>query len=109
MTDIAYYLSFVITLLAAIALFLVSRARIKAATMSEASGKNLYTLTLPLLGAFSGLVVFPGLVSLFRIVGASASYGHGEALVAAPIFNFIFASVLALLGRVVLGWRALKW
>jgi len=109
MTDIALYLSFIITLLAAIVLFLNTRGRINAATMSKASGKNLYTFALPLIGVLSGLVVFPGLVSLFRIAGASASYGHGEVLLAAFFINFIFASVLALVGRVVLGWRAIKW
>lgn len=109
MTDIAYYLSFVFTLLAAIFLFLFSRSRIKAAIMSEASGKNLYTFVMPLLGALSGLLVFPSLVSIFRLAGATVHYGHGEVLIAAPVFNFLFASVLALVGRIVLGWRAIKW
>ncbi len=109
MTDTAYYLSFVYTAIAASLLFIFMRRRILKSITKESKGRNLYFFAMPLVGFGSGALLFPATVWLFRTSGIPSGYGHGEALIAAPLFNFVFASVLGAAGHALLGWRSVKW
>ena len=102
MTDLAFYSSFALTFIAALFLFLLSKRRLRVKGAKPASTKNLFTFATLASGLACGVLVFPGLVELFQFFGAEASYGHGEVLIAAPLFNFIFAFVLVILGRIAL-------
>ncbi len=102
MTDLAFYSSFAFTFIAALSLFLFSKRRLKIKGATTASTKNVFTFGTLSSALACGLLVFPGLVELFKFLGSEASYGHGEVLIAAPAFNFIFACVLVILGRIAL-------
>ena len=102
MTNLAFYSSFAFTFFAAVFIFLLSKRRLKVKGASVKSTKNIFTVSTLFSGLACGIFVFSGLVELFRLFGYEASYGHGEVLIAAPMFNFIFACVLVILGRIAL-------
>ena len=68
-----------------------------------------FTVKAILAGLVSGLLIFYGAIFLFEAAGHRVNFGHGEALIAAPIFNFFLGIAGALIGRIVLGWRSIKW
>ncbi|AKR43177.1 hypothetical protein [Methylophilus sp. TWE2] len=109
MTDFAFYVSFLTTAISAVVVHVKTKKLIKSAAISPQQGKNKYLLLVLFFGVISGLVIFPSLVSLFNWLGVTSSYGHGEVLIAAPVFNFLFAIVLGILGRIVLTWEPIKW
>jgi hypothetical protein len=55
-------------------------------------------------GAFCGIALFLGITALFDV-----PLGHGEIIIAAPIFNFLLAIALIVSGRIVIGWSPIKW
>ncbi len=109
MTDFAFYTSFFITAISAVLVHVKTKKLIKKAAISLKQGKDKYLPLVLFFGVISGLVIFPSLVSLFNLLGVTSSYGHGEILIAAPVFNFLFALVIGLLGRIVLTWEPIKW
>ena len=70
---------------------------------------NRFTIGAILAGFTSGLPIYYGVLWGLDTIGYPMNVGHGEALVAAPIFNFIFGLALALVGRMLLQWRTIKW
>lgn len=109
MTDVAYYLSFVLNVVLAAAAFFIVRAALKAGRVGEAKAKLRYSVAAVFVGLVSGLVLFHGLVALFRALGYPAAYSHGEVIVAAVLFNLLLSCVLLLVGRILLGWRPVQW
>jgi hypothetical protein len=105
MTNFAFYSSFAFTLFSAICFFLLARRRVKAKFASS----TVFTAGTLFSGLVCGGLVFPGLVELFRQFGATVSYGHGEVLIAALIFNFAFACLLVILGRIALNGKPINW
>lgn len=55
-------------------------------------------------GLISGVALFYGVLSLFDFLGHLVSVGHGEILIAAPVFNFGLGVVLAAIGTTLLRW-----
>ncbi|MYM31378.1 hypothetical protein GTP58_23860 [Duganella sp. CY15W] len=55
-------------------------------------------------GLISGAALFYGVLSLFDFLGHRVSVGHGEILIAAPVFNFGLGAVLAVIGTTLLRW-----
>src|SRR5262245_32135126 len=75
------------------------RKRLLSGGLSERTAKHRYSWSCVGIGVVSGTVIFLGTTRMFGI-----PLGHGEAIIAAPILNFLLAIVLVLAGRIVLGW-----
>lgn len=60
-------------------------------------------------GLVSGIPIFYGAMWLFDVTGYYVNVGHGEILVAAPLFNLILGIALAAIGKILLQWTAIKW
>jgi hypothetical protein len=70
---------------------------------------NLFTVGAILAGFVSGLPIYYGVRWVLNTIGYRVNVGHGEVLVAAPIFNLILGLGLAMVGRMLLQWRPIKW
>lgn len=55
-------------------------------------------------GLISGIALFYGVFSLFDFFDHHVSVGHGEILIAGPMFNFGLGSALAIMGTTLLRW-----
>ena len=80
------------------------RRQVKARRFTETKAKTIYSWLCIVASIFLGIVLFIGITSLFNI-----SLGHGEILIAAPIFNLLLSCVLIIAGRIIIGWVAVKW
>jgi Na+/phosphate symporter len=109
MTDVAYYLSFALNVLLAAAAFFIVRAAVRTGRVGKAKAKLLYSVAVVVGGLLSGLVLFHAMVSLFRALGFSAEYGHGEIIIAAVVFNVLLSLIFLPVGRILLGWRPILW
>ena len=91
---------------AAIAIALVFRFRrhVRVGALNERRAKASYTWLCLGIGAFCGVAVFLGIATLLDI-----SLGHGEAIIASPIFNLLLSVPLIVGGRIVIGWSPIKW
>lgn len=107
--DLAYDLSFVVTSLTGAGLCILMRSLIRKQRISLAAGKNYVSFGMPLVGLISGVVVFPSSVALIRAFGSDLSFGHGEIIIAAPMFNTVLGALLGAGGRILLGWKPIKW
>ncbi len=106
MIDSAFYVSFLVTAVSAIVLFFRTKKRINTSVISIRLGKRKYLSHLLICGVLSGFVIFPILDTALNYFALSSSHGHGESLIAAPVFNFLFALVIGLLGREILSWES---
>jgi hypothetical protein len=88
----------------AISLMVRFRMQVKADARTEAKAKLTYSWLCVAGGIFSGVLLFFGIAALFDI-----SLGHGEILVAAPVFNLLLSFVSIAAGRIVIGWTPLNW
>lgn len=59
-------------------------------------------------GLVTGLPVFIGVLYLLDAIGRHVSFGHGEMLIAAPVFNAVLGLLLAAIGRVLLDWEPIR-
>jgi uncharacterized membrane protein len=105
MTTFAYYSTFIFNLAVCLILAIVIKRKIKKKTLSKVRGKNLHSLIMLPLGAFSGTLLFWGLVNLFEILGLDITYGHGEIIIAAIVFNLSLSLLLLVAGRIFIGWE----
>ena len=109
MTDVAYYLSFVLNVLLAVVAFFLVRNSVKADRFGKAKAKYIYSVVVLIGGVLSGLVLFHAMVGIFRVLGFPSSYGHGEVIVAAILFNLLLSLLLLVVGRILLDWRPVRW
>lgn len=107
MTDAFYYSTFAVTLVLACMAFVRARTRTGngAAVRSTA---NWFTVAAIASGLFGGFVYFLGGLSLLGWLGTPVNVGHGEMLVASPLFNLVFCVVLAVIGRIILMWEPIN-
>ena len=80
------------------------RLRVKAQEISDTKAKTFYSWLCGFGVVFLGTAAFIGLVELFH-----GPLGHGEGLVASPLFNMLLAGVLVVCGKIVIGWEPVKW
>jgi hypothetical protein len=104
MADLVFWLCALINVGLAGALTAHLRRRVKAQGITEAKAKTIYSWLCVAAGIFSGFVVFLGIVALFDI-----PVGHGEILIATPLFNLFLTGVLIIAGRIIIGWVPMKW
>lgn len=107
MSDFIYYCTFFVT--AALALGALGLAH---GAIRRGGNKKIYsnrfTIISMLSGLASGIFLYYGMLWLFDILGYRLNVGHGEVLIAAPLFNFILGVVLVLPGRLVLQWQPIR-
>ncbi len=72
--------------------------------LSIADAKTRYSMFYAPLGLFAALFWFFGWVAVLDL-----STGHGEVVLAAPALNLMLCAVATGVGRVVIGWRPLRW
>ena len=106
--EIIYNTTFVITTGIVLIALGLSRAGIK-----SGGDINRYTKRFLILAASSGLVsgipIFYGAMWLFNVTGYDVNVGHGEILVAVPLFNLILGVALTAIGKILLQWTPIKW
>jgi hypothetical protein len=102
--DAVFWLCASLNLGMAAALMVYLRARVKAQQFTEEQAKTVYSWLCVGVAILSGCVVFLGIVAVFHI-----PVGHGEILVAVPLFNLLFAGVLIVAGRIGIGWVPMRW
>lgn len=107
MSDFIYYFtSFVTAAFALGALGLAHKAIRRGGNKKIYS--NRFTMASVLSGLVSGIFLYYGMLWLFDILGYRVNVGHGEVLIAVPLFNFILGVVLVLPGRMVLQWWPIR-
>lgn len=102
--DVALGFSALLNVMIAAGLAARYRLRVRTKVMTEHHAKAIYSWLCIAVGIFSGIVVFFGIMVLFNIPA-----GHGEILIAAPIFNLMLSGISIGVGRVVIGWVPMKW
>jgi hypothetical protein len=80
------------------------RFQVKRKAIAEGRAKAIYSWACMAIGLFCGTVIFFGIMLLFNIPA-----GHGEVLIAAPIFNLMLSAISVVIGRIVIGWMPMKW
>ena len=106
-SDFLYYCTFAVTVgLALVALFLSHRAIRKGGNKTIYA--NRFVVASVLAGMISGILFYYGILWVFDTVGDHINVGHGEVLIASPLFNFVLGLTLAMLGRILLVWRPLR-
>lgn len=107
MADLIYYCTFGATAVLVLVALILSRRAIKSGGNKKVYA-NRFVAASMLAGVISGLLLYYGVLWIFDATGHHVNVGHGEALIAAPFFNFILGLVLAMLGRVLLLWQSLR-
>lgn len=108
MADFLYYSTFIVT----VGLVTIAASVARSAINKGGNGKSCmrrFTVCAIAAGLVSGIPIFYGAAWLFDTIGYHVNFGHGEALIAAPIFNFILGIVGAAIGRMLLDWRPVNW
>lgn len=107
MSDFIYYCTFVVTVGVALGALALAHTAIR-----KGGNKKIYSNRFALASVLSGLVsgtfLYYGVLCLFDVFGYHVSVGHGEVLIAAPLFNFILGLALAVPGKIVLQWQPLR-
>lgn len=103
-SDVAFWFSVLVNIGLASVLAMHFRRRVKNQATTEATAKAAYSWFCVGVGIFSGFAVFLGLVALLKL-----PVGHGEVLIAAPLFNLSLAGLLIAAGRILIGWVPIKW
>jgi len=102
--DIVFWLCAVLNLAIVGAAIVRFRSQVRTKKLPERKAKAMFTWICLAIGVFCGVPLFLGLTTLFDI-----PLGHGEAMIAAPVFNFLLALVLAVSGRIAIGWSPIRW
>ena len=109
MIELIYYSTFFVNCTLSFLLAKTIKKKIKQNRISESKGKNIYSALILPIGALCGTVYFWLFVTVLEKFGAKISYGHGEIIIAAVMFNLILSLVLIPLGRMFIGWQKIKF
>lgn len=103
MGSLALWISACVNTGIAVSLMVHYRAHVRRGLLGESGARRAYSWACFVVGFVGAVVAFYALLLIAR-----APVGHGEILIAAPIFNAALTVVLLLIGRIVIGWRALR-
>jgi hypothetical protein len=107
MSDFIYYCTFVVTVGLALGALALAHTAI-----SKGGNKKIYSNRFAVASVLSGLVsgtfLYYGTLWLFDVFGYHVNVGHGEVLIATPLFNFVLGLVLAVPGKVLLQWHPFR-
>lgn len=102
--DLAFWLCLAANVLLSVAWAAWLTRRVRHGVYAERQAKNLFVALCLATGVFCGAVLFYAAVAWFDVF-----VGHGEVLIAAPLWNLALSAVLAFVGRVAIGWERMKW
>lgn len=102
--DLAFWLCIAANAGICIALMTWLRRGARSGAYSARVAKTVYTVLCAGTAIFSGVVLFYGSVALFGVF-----VGHGEVLIAAPLWNVVLSGAMVPVGRIVIGWEPVKW
>ncbi len=102
--DLAFWLCLAANAGISIVLLTWLRRGARAGAYSARVARNAYTVLCIGVGIFSGVALFYGSVALFGLF-----VGHGEVLIAAPMWNLVLSGAMVPVGRIVIGWEPVKW
>lgn len=108
MANFLYYSTFLLTVGLVVLAGFAARSAISKGVDWKSCVRR-FTVNAVVAGLVSGIPVLFGALWLLEAIGQRVDFGHGEALIAAPTFNFVIGTVGALIGRILLGWRPIKW
>lgn len=104
MSTVALWISIFVNTGTAVGLMLHYRKQVREGLLGHTGAKKAYSWASLLIGFVVAPVAFYLLVRL-----SDAPIGHGEILIAAPIFNAVLSLALLFIGRIVISWRPLQW
>ncbi|TFW28254.1 hypothetical protein [Massilia horti] len=108
MDELIYISTYVINFCLCAIAFAVTRSTIAAGGDLKVS-MNRFAAVAVAVGLISGIPLLFIILWLFESAGLHVNVGHGEGLVATPLFNFVMGLLLAGLGRILLGWQTIRW
>jgi hypothetical protein len=107
MGNVIFYATFALTICFVCALFVQARLAMKRGGTRRKLA-NRFFFAAAAAGVVAGLPMFIGVLSLLDALGRHVAIGHGEILIAVPLWNAILALVLATIGRVILVWEPIR-
>jgi len=106
----AYYLIFVINVLICAGVLVSLMNKSKRNEIAEGKAKQRFSVITIGVGLLCGPVLFPVLSSLLSSVGiGTGAGGHGEIYIASIIFNLLISITLIIVGRIIIGWKPIKF
>ena len=109
MPELIYYSTFLLNSALSLWLVMSINQKIKQKKTKLAKGKNIYSALMLPIGELCGTVYFWLLAKVFGQFGINVSFGNGEIIIAAVMFNLILSLFLMPIGRVYLGWQKIKF
>lgn len=103
-SDITIYFTLLLNFVLSSAFALHFRRAVVHQRLDEARAKRRFTWLCVATSLFSGIAVFLAILVIFNI-----GSGHGTVLVIGPVLHLLLCIVLILLGRILVGWRAMSW
>jgi hypothetical protein len=108
MIELIYCSTFFVNCALSFLLAKTIKNKIKQKRINESKGKNLYSALILPIGALCGTVYFWLVIEVLKKLGQNITYGHGEILIAAVMFNLILSLLLIPFGRMFIGWQKIK-
>ncbi|GAA0851804.1 hypothetical protein [Aliiglaciecola litoralis] len=109
MEETAFNLSFLITVSLCLFTAVFLKNKCTSGRISCAKAKSVFSFVALIFGLLGGTVIFHSLTWLFKKLGYTISYGHGEILIASVVFNILLSIVFIWVGRVIIGWQKQIW
>jgi multisubunit Na+/H+ antiporter MnhB subunit len=104
MDTLAFWAAISANAVSAVLLMLYYRYKVRTGLVNDRRAKSLYAWWYIPIGTLAALILFYALA-----VSLNVPTGHGEILIAVPIFNAGLSLALLFVGRVVIAWRPLQW
>lgn len=108
MDEIIYISTYAFNVCVSTLALVIARSSIKAGGAVEDCA-NRFAAVAVAIGAISGIPLLFSVLWLFERAGHQVSVGHGEGLLATPLFNFVLSILIAIAGSILLRWKAVKW
>lgn len=107
--EFIYYSTFLLNSALSLWLVMSMNQKLKQKKIKLGKGKNLYSALMLPIGALCGTVYFWLVAKVFGQFGINISFGHGEIIIAAVMFNLMLSLFLIPIGRIYLGWKKSKF
>lgn len=108
MDEIIYTSTYAFNVCVSTIAFVIARSTIKAGEEVEGCA-NRFAAVAVAIGAISGIPLLFSVLWLFECAGHQVNVGHGEGLLATPLFNFLIGVLIAIVGSILLRWKAVRW
>jgi hypothetical protein len=104
MSLVAFWAAMAVNILFATTLLMRCQRHLKQGLVNLAEARKSFSMVYPALGLVASVTIFFWLLGLF-----DAATGHGELVIAVPLLYAVATAVITVIGRVVLGWKKMRW